>query len=84
MTTNAETLMPSTQFARIFKSVKQLTVREQLTLAKLVLESVLNAKPGEQDEWPAGFFEATAGAWAGARLVREPQGEYEERLGCNG
>ena len=30
--------------------------------------------------WPFGFFEATAGAWAGEPLVREPQGDYEQRL----
>jgi hypothetical protein len=30
--------------------------------------------------WPLGFFEATAGAWAGEPLVREPQGDYEQRL----
>lgn len=30
--------------------------------------------------WPVGFFEATAGAWAGEPLVREPQGDYEQRL----
>ncbi|HOT90691.1 MAG TPA: hypothetical protein PLJ78_03750 [Anaerolineae bacterium] len=79
MTTNSETMMPSMQLAQIFRSVKRLTVREQLTLVKLVLESVLNAKPDAQDEWPVGFFESTAGAWAGAPLVREPQGDYEER-----
>jgi len=30
--------------------------------------------------WPIGFFEETAGAWAGEPLLREPQGEYEQRL----
>jgi hypothetical protein len=30
--------------------------------------------------WPIGFFEETAGAWAGEPLVREHQGEYEQRL----
>ena len=29
--------------------------------------------------WPPGFFEATAGAWQGEPLQREPQGEYEQR-----
>jgi len=35
----------------------------------------------EQDDvgWPPGFFEATAGAWAGETLVREEQGDYEIR-----
>lgn len=30
------------------------------------------------DEWPAGFFERTAGRWVG-ELVRPPQGEFERR-----
>lgn len=30
--------------------------------------------------WPIGFFEETAGCFQGEPLVREPQGEYEERL----
>ncbi|NCO33496.1 MAG: hypothetical protein AUJ92_03730 [Armatimonadetes bacterium CG2_30_59_28] len=29
--------------------------------------------------WPPGFIERTAGVWAGEKLVREPQGEYEVR-----
>ena len=29
-------------------------------------------------EWPPGFFERTAGRWAG-ELERAPQGEYERR-----
>lgn len=29
--------------------------------------------------WPPGFFEATAGAWAGEPVVREAQGDYEVR-----
>jgi hypothetical protein len=37
---------------------------------------------GEKDEgledWPAGFFERTSGKWVG-ELVREPQGEFEQR-----
>ncbi len=40
---------------------------------------VLNA------DWPEGLFERTAGAWHG-ELLREPQGEYEQRqeLECCG
>ncbi len=30
--------------------------------------------------WPAGFFEETAGQWAGEPLVREQPTEYETRL----
>lgn len=33
--------------------------------------------------WPDGFYEATAGAWIGEPLIRELQGEYEERLELN-
>ena len=29
--------------------------------------------------WPIGFFEETAGQWAGEPLARESQGEYEVR-----
>ncbi|MBS3965078.1 MAG: hypothetical protein KGZ80_11420 [Methylomonas sp.] len=38
--------------------------------------------PAETDAngWPIGFFEATAGSWAGEPLVREPQDDYEQRL----
>jgi hypothetical protein len=34
----------------------------------------------DENGWPQGFFEATAGAWAGEPLVRETQGGYEQRL----
>jgi hypothetical protein len=30
--------------------------------------------------WPIGFFEETVGCFQGEPLLREPQGEYEERL----
>ncbi|ELS02446.1 hypothetical protein Xen7305DRAFT_00021600 [Xenococcus sp. PCC 7305] len=30
-------------------------------------------------KWSPGFFDKTAGAWEGAPLQREPQGEYESR-----
>jgi hypothetical protein len=29
--------------------------------------------------WPVGFFERTAGQWAGEPLERAPQGDYEVR-----
>lgn len=32
----------------------------------------------ERDEWPAGFFERTAGQWVGD-LIRAPQGKFETR-----
>lgn len=30
--------------------------------------------------WPIGFFEATAGCFQGEPLIREPQGDFEQRL----
>lgn len=34
-----------------------------------------------QAESVKNVWERTAGAWQGETLVREPQGEYEQRLG---
>ncbi len=30
-------------------------------------------------DWPPDFFEATAGAWAGEPMVREPQDDHKVR-----
>ncbi len=77
MGTRLGAAISSSQFEKVFRNVKQLSVKEQLTLAKLLLESVLETVPDAQDEWPVGFFEATAGKWVGEPLAREPMGEYE-------
>ena len=37
------------------------------------------AEQGDPAGWPSGTYAATAGAWQGEPLVREPQGEYEVR-----
>lgn len=52
-----------------------------LGLSEMDLEVVVVVQPvaKTQTGWPPGFFEQTAGAWAGEPLVREPQGEYETR-----
>lgn len=39
------------------------------------------AETPEELGWSPGFFERTFGAWQGEPLVRELQGEYEERFG---
>jgi hypothetical protein len=44
-----------------------------------LVERVEEPKPPDERGWPPGFFERTAGAWAGEPLVRGDQGEYEER-----
>jgi hypothetical protein len=84
MTTNSQTVDASAQFAQLFKRVKQLSVREQLELVRMVLESVLNAKSEGEEGEAAGFSEATAGAWVGEPLVRESQGDYETRVALQG
>ncbi len=38
------------------------------------------AESCDENGRPISFFEATAGAWAGEPLLREPQGDYEQRL----
>lgn len=43
------------------------------------VENEVPTKTPEELGWPEGFFEKTAGAWAGEPLMREPQGEYETR-----
>ena len=48
----------------------------------VVNESVQENGVAEQVEpvgWPSGAYAATAGAWQGEPLVREPQGDYEVR-----
>ena len=43
-------------------------------------QEAASAEAQSQPEgWPPGSYEATAGAWQGEPLVREPQGDYEER-----
>ncbi len=79
MTIQAQSVGTSAQFAQIFNRIKQLTAREQLTLAKMLLESVLDSESETQETWPVGFFETTAGMWVGEPLLREPQGVYEAR-----
>ena len=40
----------------------------------------LDEDAGEKVGQIGDVWERTAGAWQGAQLVREPQGEYEPRL----
>ena len=42
-------------------------------------ENPWDGVPRDANGWPIGFFEATAGCWAGEPLERAPQGEYEVR-----
>ena len=54
-------------------------LRETNVDVMLVLQPIPVAPTSEELGWPTGFFEATAGAWAGEPLERGPQGDYEVR-----
>ena len=43
-------------------------------------QATVPSQDTDANGWPIGFFEETAGAWEGEPLVREAQGEYEQRL----
>ncbi|GAB1538220.1 hypothetical protein NUACC21_08780 [Scytonema sp. NUACC21] len=43
------------------------------------LETESKTKTPQELGWAPGFFENTFGAWEGEPLVREPQGEPQER-----
>lgn len=55
-----------------------LGVEEATTYLQDLEQGHENATAGATESgWPQGFFEATAGAWAGKPLVRGPQSDYE-------
>ena len=58
--------------------------RVEVLLLPLDLEQ-LQENQANADElgWPRGFFERTAGRWAGEQLRRESPGEYETRDGLD-
>ena len=49
--------------------------RYRITVA---IEPDLDVESEADDKWPEGFFARTAGKWVGD-LVRQPQGDYEQR-----
>ncbi len=73
-------------FDRIVVMIKQLSPQYRLKLMEVLMQTLweilppkIEAKP-QQTEWQADFFEQTAGAWKGEKLIRPEQGEYEVRL----
>ena len=64
----------------------QITVPKTLHLAEgqlvrvLILLDETAAKSGAVQGDVKSVWERTAGAWQGNQLVREPQGEHEQRL----
>lgn len=59
-----ETLPP--RVAEIFDKVDRLTSTERLTLAKLLLESVLTGEPGDEADWMALSLSTFEGDWDNA------------------
>lgn len=56
------------------------TLREEDVEILVVLQRPPQKPIGtDENGWPVGFFEQTAGAWKGEPLERFPQGEAEER-----
>jgi hypothetical protein len=56
----------SPRVAEIFKGTNELTSVERLTLAKLLLESVLTDEPDEEAHWSALGLEAFQKDWDNA------------------
>lgn len=81
----------SQKLESVLDAARQLPLDEQRQLAARLLEDAVRAQTTEAEieanlqiierthGWSPGFFEATAGAWQGETLAREPQGEYEMR-----
>lgn len=44
------------------------------------LAEVISQPETDENGWPIGFFEATAGCLADDPIERAPQGDYEQRL----
>jgi hypothetical protein len=57
--------------------LKNVEVEVVVTLRTMEMKDI--EAQAQANGWPPGFFEQTAGCWAGGPLVREPQGEYEVR-----
>ena len=49
-------------------------------IIRLLSEPMESSEQTDENGWPLGFFEATAGCLAEDPIERAPQGEYEQRL----
>ena len=73
-------------FDRIVAMIKQLSPQYRLKLMEVLMQTLWEVLPAKAEaepqltEWQPDFFEQTAGAWQGKKLVRPEQGEYEVRL----
>ena len=60
------------------KAIRKKAEKSHLSVSKFLAEVV---KREVSDEWPEGYAESVFGKWQGEPLKREPEGEYEKRLG---
>ncbi len=73
-------------FDRIVVMIKQLSPQYRLKLMEVLMQTLWEILPpkveakSQQTEWQPDFFEQTAGAWQGEKLIRPEQGEAEVRL----
>ena len=51
----------------------------EITVTIQPVDAQAEAKTPEELGWSPGFFDRTFCFWEGETLVREPQGEYEQR-----
>ena len=60
--------------------LSQLPASQAGILVALVQKAIKQVEDGSQgDQWPEGYFEQTAGAFANEPLERAPQGEPDSR-----
>lgn len=53
--------------------------RRHVEVVFLELDESAGLGEAVRDDWPAGLYERTSGAWQG-ELAREPQADYEQRM----
>jgi hypothetical protein len=67
-----------TLFDQVLTLARRLPLPERLRLRDALTEPVIE-EPTDALGWPIGFFEATYGSCADDPIVREPEGDFEQR-----
>ncbi|MEA3411420.1 MAG: hypothetical protein U9R74_07760 [Pseudomonadota bacterium] len=62
----------------VAKEIRRRAQQSRLTVSRYLAELV---KRETLNEWPEDYFEHVTGQWKGEPLLREPEGEYEDRPG---
>jgi hypothetical protein len=58
--------------------IRKIAKAAKLPVSRYLAELV--KRETQSSQWPKDYFEKVLGSWQGEPLVREDQGEYEERL----